>query len=328
MAPKFLSFLSKGYFILLTGFTGFLGVPFLRTVEFIQQNWDLNVTFQILTRNKNNFLRNHPWLRFVSSFDVLECDLRHQRMDFTGVSHCIHGACPSAVETFAGMKATLKYDTILKSAESVCDALNAEAMSKFIFLSSGAVYGDLEACRSAIRETDAIGLDPVNRNRELHTLGISKLAAEHFCDLRCEQNNWTFHSLRLFSFIGPNIPQSVHYAAGNFLRFAQNNQSIQINGNPKLKRSYLYVVDHALWLLCALCMDGNQKIYNVGSDQAVTMLELANKVSRLSEKNLPVLTKQTPSAEGRLYIPNVDSFKKSFGVDVYTDLDHSIKLSL
>ena len=328
MAPKFVPFLSEGHSILLTGFTGFLGVPFLRTVEFIHKNWDLNVTFQILTRNQDNFLRNHPWLRLVPSFDVVECDLRYQRMDFMGVSHCIHGACPSAAETFAGLSATLKYDSIINSAKSVCDALTAKGMFKFIFLSSGAVYGDLEASRGTISETDAIGLDPGNRNRELHTLGISKLAAEHFCDLRCEENNWTFHSLRLFSFIGPNIPQSVHYAAGNFLRFAQNNQSIQINGNPKLKRSYLYVVDHALWLLCALCMDGNQKIFNVGSDQAVTMLELANKVSRLSQKNLPVLTKQVPSSEGRLYIPNVDAFKKSYGVDVYTDLDRSIQLSI
>ena len=150
-------------------------------------------------------------------------------------------------------------------------------MSKFIFLSSGAVYGDLEASRSAIRETDAIGLDPVNRNRELHTLGISKLAAEHFCDLRCEA-------------IGNSIP----YVSSVSLARIFHNQSIMLQVTFKMRPEQTIHPDQ--WqsqtkkklplcrrlcsvALCALCMDGNQKIYNIGSDQAVTMLELAKNIS-------------------------------------------------
>ncbi len=84
------------------------------------------------------------------------------------------------------------------------------------------------------------------------------------------------------------MPLDIHYAVGNFISDAILGNVINIKGDGKQVRSYMYISDLIIWLLNILFKGTNNTIYNVGSDKGLTMYDLATKISTLSEKKINV----------------------------------------
>ena len=53
---------------------------------------------------------------------------------------------------------------------------------------------------------------------------------------------------RCFSFVGKNLPLSLHYAIGNFILQASKKNKIILNGPKDTFRSYLHVSDFCEWI--------------------------------------------------------------------------------
>ena len=84
--------------------------------------------------------------------------------------------------------------------------------------------------------------------------------------------------LRLYAFAGPGIPLDQHFAVGNFIRDALDLGFIEIKGNPKTQRSYMYPSDLSKHILQSLVSD-DVKTREVGSSDVVTIAELARVIS-------------------------------------------------
>lgn len=85
---------------------------------------------------------------------------------------------------------------------------------------------------------------------------------------------------RCFTFAGPGIPLFTGFALGNFIGQALNNEELHIWSDGSPIRTYLYMTDLVTWLFKILIQGDCGHYYDVGSDQELTIWELAHMVRR------------------------------------------------
>ena len=109
-------------------------------------------------------------------------------------------------------------------------------------------------------------------------------------------------------------------------------ENIVIKGDGQDRRSYLYIGDAIAWLL-RLIFEPRDAIFNVGSDEAVTIKELAEKINAISSAPAAVLIEDRPALTGNFrrinYVPNTSKISSMYA-DLYrwTSLDEVIKRTL
>ena len=132
---------------------------------------------------------------------------------------------------------------------------------------------------------------------------------------------------RCFTFVGQYLPQDSYYAVGNIIKNILTNESIKINADFKVIRSYMYDDDLVKWLLKILNRSNQDcPIYNVGSDDCISI----HKLGRLLAKkyNLDVVSSNIKISKGIFdkYIPNIYKAKKELKLtNNYSSLGAIIK---
>lgn len=217
-----------------------------------------------------------------------------------------------------------RYDQIINGTRNLLDLAVACHARRFLFISSGAAYGVQPAHLEKFPE-DWNGMpDPLD---PAHAYGVAKRAAEHLCALYRQAYGLHTVIARCFAFLGPDLPLDVHFAIGNFIRDALWRDAITVAGDGTPLRSYLDQEDLAHWLLTLLDRGGKGQAYNVGSDQAISIAELAVLVRDIvaPEKTVRILGKAGDTTERNGYIPSISKSRKELGLDVRIRLADSIK---
>jgi dTDP-glucose 4,6-dehydratase len=200
----------------------------------------------------------------------------------------------------------------------------ARSRSRVLFLSSGAVYG-----RQAVQhvaEDASTGPDPMDPRS---AYGQAKRLAETLCAAATAAGDASVVVARLFTFIGPRLPLSAHFAAGNFLADAGMGRPVSVHGDGRAVRSYLYAGDFPEWAWALLARGEGGRAYNVGSAQAVTIAELAAKVAEAVTPATTIEILGTPSAgTADRYVPDVARAAHELGVEPRTGLVSAIEKSL
>jgi dTDP-glucose 4,6-dehydratase len=134
---------------------------------------------------------------------------------------------------------------------------------------------------------------------------------------------------RCYSFVGPHLPMKKHYAVGNFLHQAKYNNKIIIHKKNKVIRSYLYADDMVEWLIKILKKSKKKTtIYNVGSDQAIELFDLANKVTKLFKNKVLISKQRYKSKKIDKYVPIISKTKNDLKVKILYNLTKSLKKSI
>ena len=130
----------------------------------------------------------------------------------------------------------------------------------------------------------------------------------------------------MFSFIGPSILDQ-KYVPSELIKKFSNNQKIILNGPLNTYRSYLYESDFVEWIIKIFYkLEKQYDIYNFGSDKAITIYELANKIGKYYNfKNVFLLNK---SNKLDYYVPSINKLKKDFKVKINVPLNISIMKSI
>jgi dTDP-glucose 4,6-dehydratase len=134
---------------------------------------------------------------------------------------------------------------------------------------------------------------------------------------------------RLFAFVGPRLPMNAGYAVGNFIRDIMAGDSIQILGDGTPYRSYLYAADLAVWLWTILMRGESGRPYNVGSDEAISIADLARVVVEATGSNSKIEIARTPvpGAAAARYVPCVERARTELGLRPIVSLTEGIRRS-
>jgi dTDP-glucose 4,6-dehydratase len=133
---------------------------------------------------------------------------------------------------------------------------------------------------------------------------------------------------RVFTLLGPYMPLAEQFAAGNFLRDALAGKTVSVAGDGTALRSYLYAGDLVVWLLHLLVHGQPGKAYNVGSENAVSIAELARvTATTIGNGKYKVLGKSLSGVPPARYLPDTRLIRESFGVRETVDLVTAIQRS-
>jgi dTDP-glucose 4,6-dehydratase len=132
---------------------------------------------------------------------------------------------------------------------------------------------------------------------------------------------------RCFAFVGPHLPLDRHFAIGNFIRDAMRGSPIRIGGDGTPMRSYLYASDLAAWLWTLLFRAPSGEAYNVGSDEAVSIADLARAVvEALGVSSEVQLGREViPGMPRAQYVPDTAKAREQLGLCVSVDLRDAIR---
>ena len=171
---------------------------------------------------------------------------------------------------------------------------------------------------------DWLGIpDPLN---PALAYGVAKRATEHLCSLYHNAYGLETIIARCFSFVGPDLPLDVHFAIGNFIRDALTRDAITVSGDGSPVRSYLDQRDLAQWLDCLLRQGRAGQAYNVGSDLAICIADLANLVrdTLAPEKKVCILGAGDGCQHRNLYVPDIHKARNELGLRVTIPLRAAI----
>lgn len=321
----------RGKNLFITGGTGFFGRWLLETLRAANTANNLNLSVTVLTRNPEAFGQQAPDIFSDPCFHFVRGNVQDFEFPAGEFTHVIHAATTSAYETFAGADPLSKFDTLLSGTRRVLDFATSCGVENLLFTSSGAVYQPLPPSASgsytAIPESSLLApstCDPAS------ALGQAKRAAEFMCACYADKYGWQLGIARCFSFVGPFLPLGIHYAIGNFIEQALYAERITVKSDGYALRSYLYAADLVIWLLVILLDGRSSQVYNVGSDEAISIGDLAHLVRDLlaPEKAVDILGKPAfgiGNPVRNTYIPDIERARTTLGLDIWTKLPAAIR---
>ena len=312
--------------LFLTGGTGFFGRWLLESLVRANQQLKLNSEILVLSRNSKAFAKLAPHLANNPAISLQTGDVRNFDFPQKKITHIIHAATTTAEETYFGADPLKKFDTIVEGTRRVLDfAVHCKA-KKFLMTSSGSAYGKQPLGMTHITENYTGAPHTTDINFDHSALGEGKRAAEMLCTIYQEKYEIEVKIARCFSFVGPGLPLNIHYAIGNFIRDYLNGGPIYVNGDGTPERSYLYITDLIYWLWTILAKGQPGQIYNVGSDQSVTMKDLAYLVRSCANLKCEVLfgNHSTTNHCNSRYVPSIRRAREELNLDVRTHLKEAI----
>ena len=291
----------SGERLFITGATGFVGKWLLESLLWANDELDLRTSIVALTRDPDRF-RAEAWhLASHRTLTLLRGDAAEFSFPPGSFRFVVHAATTSPPSFDADVAAT----------RHVLDFARQAQTERLLFTSSGAIYGRQPPDLAYIPE-DFFG-EPVTE------YGRAKRASESLCAGAL--------IARLFAFSGPYLPLDANYAIGNFVGDALKGGPIRIKGDGTPYRSYLYGADLAVWLWTILVRGESGRPYNVGSDQAVTIAELAAAMTRAiaPDARIEVAQQPKPGVPPQRYVPSVERARIELGLLERVSLEEGIR---
>ena len=316
--------------LLITGGTGFFGRALLRYLDSLNRaNGSLpfdQVT--VVSRSPENFRIKYPsladfsWLTWHAG-DVLVPSSLPQDGNYQFILHAASDSTDASALTLLQT-----YLQIVEGTENMLKFAVTCGAQRFLLTSSGGAYGPQLPYSEAIPETYNGMPDPLNPS---NAYGVAKRQAEHLCAQYGHQYGIQTVIARCFAFVGEDLPRDAHFAIGNFIRDAIERSEITVNGNGSPIRSYMYQSDLAHWLLKLLQDGASGNAYNVGSNEAISIADLALLVRDLVSPEKQVHVKSQLLADNvfrNRYVPDISKAKMDLGLEITVPLAEAIRLSV
>ncbi len=312
----------SGQSIFITGGTGFIGCWLLETLRWANLKTGAGIKATVLTRNKFAFEKKAPHLYEFEDFNFVEGDVRlldDLDGEFSYVIHAATDASAHLIDTDPMKMLT----TVIDGTTKVLNFANRKKSKRILFLSSGAVYGQQPWGMTHVSESYMGGPNCVDPKA---TYAEAKRVAEMLCAIYKKQFEMEIVIARIFALLGPYLSLNIHFAAGNFIRDAMAKNKVTVEGNGLPSRSYLYASDLTVWLWHLLIRGESCKPYNLGSDESVSIKDLAQKVSSLiGTGEVEILGQDDPGWNPGRYVPEVDLVVKDLGLPRTITLNDAIK---
>jgi UDP-glucose 4-epimerase len=237
---------------LVTGCAGFIGS---HLVDRLLKNGNTVIGVDNLSTGRIEFLSSAMEIRDFSFYNIDLNDLDKIKTVFKDIDYVFHLAANADVRFgIERPRIDLEQNTIVT--HNVLEAMRSNGVKKIIFSSTGSVYGQAQ-----IIPTPEDAPFPVQTS----LYGASKLAGEGLISAYCEGFNFQAWIFRFVSILGER------YTHGHIFDFYKklntNNTLLEVLGNGRQRKSYLYVHDCIDAVLIAV-KEAQHKvnIFNLGVD--------------------------------------------------------------
>jgi dTDP-glucose 4,6-dehydratase len=326
----------RGEAVFITGGTGFFGRWLLESFAEANRHLSLGAQAVVLTRDPDRFRRSaerlasNEFIQLVKGdVQTLDAEIIQSQLGSSApdrFAHIIHGASETSEPANRNHPSKV-LDTLFAGTRRTLDFGARMGTENFLLVSSGAVYGDQPGHLSHLPENYPGAPDV---RAPMSAYGEGKRVAELLCNAQGRSSKMKCKIARCFAFVGQHLALDAHYAIGNFVRDALDGKPIQVKGDGTPFRSYLYAADLAIWLWTMLLNPGATGTYNVGSDDAHSIREIAECVSHNSPHQPPVTVAQKPDGNrsASRYVPDISRARRELGLQVWTPLEVAVRKTM
>ncbi|MCJ7639114.1 MAG: NAD-dependent epimerase/dehydratase family protein [Euryarchaeota archaeon] len=195
---------------------------------------------------------------------------------------------------------------------SVCEAARKNDISKIIYSSSAAVYG----------KADVFPINEMQPIRPISQYAASKYSGELYLAAYHSLYGIDEISLRYFNVYGPyQRPENAYSGViSKFFYDARSNAQIQIFGDGKQTRDFVYVKDVARANLLAAKSKATNTAINVGSGVETSINDLAEKIKEILPSDARIVHVTPRVGDGRRSLADISLAKKLINYEPETKL--------
>ena len=238
---------------------------------------------------------------------------------FNDVDVVFHTA--AQVDVVASTRAPfVDMDNNVKGTLSVCEAARRNDVSKLVYSSSAAVYGN----------ADSFPIDEAQPIRPLSPYAVSKHCGELYMAAYHNLYGLSTLSLRYFNVYGPyQRPENAYSGViSAFFYNATRNAPLQIHGDGNQTRDFVYVTDVANANLLAASSDAANLVVNIGSGRETSINELAMTIKKLALSDSSIEHAAPRIGDGRRSLADIRNAKRIINYEPKIRIDGGLaKLS-
>jgi len=181
-----------------------------------------------------------------------------------GVSIIFHQAAQAGVRASWGQSFELYTDRNITATQMLLEAAkDCPSLERLVYASSSSVYGNA----AAFPTSEAVLPQPVS------PYGVTKLAAEHLCQLYQVNYGVPTTSLRYFTVYGPR--QRPDMAFHKFMKAILQGEAIPIYGDGLQTRDFTFIADAvAANLAAAVCPGAIGEVFNIGGGSRAVLKDV------------------------------------------------------
>jgi len=296
--------------ILVTGGAGFVGSHLCERL--LNEGNEVYCLDNFFTGQKQNVVHliNNPYFELIRH-DVINPYLIE-------VDEIYNLACPASPIHY-------QYNPIKTIKTSVMGAINMLGLAKrvnakILQASTSEVYGN-----PLVHPQPESYWGNVNPIGERSCYDEGKRAAETLFSDYHKQNNVKIKIIRIFNTYGPKMHPNDGRVVSNFIVQALKNQDITVYGEGNQTRSFQYVDDLVEGMIKMMGSSDNfTGPVNIGNPHEFTILELAEKVIKLTGSKSKIIYQPLPSDDPMMRKPDITLAKKELDWEPSIRLDEGL----
>jgi UDP-glucose 4-epimerase len=312
--------------ILVTGGAGFIGSHLCEALlEPGHEVWALDDLSTGRIENLTSFER-HPRFRFLEGDVtdqalvhglVAQCDQVYHLAAAVGVKYVLENPLRSLITNIRGSEVVLE----------ACD----QHRRKVMLFSSSEVYG--KGVAVPFSEDDDRLMGPTHKLRWSYACG--KAVDECLAQAYHQQRQLPVVVVRCFNTCGPRQSGAYGMVIPNMIQRALRGEPILVFGDGKQSRCFSAVSDvvHGVLLLMET-RSAEGEIFNVGTDEEISVLELAHRIQRMCNSASPIQFVPYEKVYGRSFedmsrrVPDLGKIHRFTGYRPEVSLDQLLELTI
>lgn len=299
--------------VLVTGGAGFLGSHLCERLL-----RDANVI--CMDDFSNSHIHNIDHLLQYPNFELIKYDvtqpidlsqfveLEKFKMKFQGIQEIYHLACPTSPKHFENHRLS----SLKANSNAMISSLDlaVQHRAKYVFASSSVVYGDPPEANTVFHE-EYEGI--VNHLSPRACYDEGKRFAETCVETYRQVYGIDAKIARVFTTYGPKMKLRDGLLIPDFIVDALEGRDLVIYGDETLQQTICYISDMIDGLVRLMKAPPNISIVNLGTDQVVRMVDIANMIIEMTSSPSNVVFEDALLFLTKKGIPDISRAKNDLG---------------
>jgi nucleoside-diphosphate-sugar epimerase len=288
--------------VVVTGGAGFIGAYLVKRL--VADGWDVAVVDSMVRGDASRFAE------VASDVELFTCDVRDQdalERAFKGAEVVMHLAAVNGTENFY-TRPELVLEIGMLGALAVTNAARAAGVADLVFASTAEVY----QTPSVIPTPETIPLMLPDSLNPRYSYGGGKIVSELIAFNYGRDHYRQVQIFRPHNIFGPDMGWK-HVEPQFIMRALAcrevGDTAFPIQGDGTETRSFCYVDDCIEGILTMYDKGGHREIYHIGSDEEMTIRELALRIGKIVGVDLDIQPGELPKGGTKRRCPDISKMR-------------------